>query len=478
MTKFAIAFLGTVVLAGCTTVGPDYSAPDKPAFEIEWTDFAQANANTSRSASLDPEWWNTFEDPKLSALVAEASAANYDLRQAFLRIGETRAAYRAQVGRRLPEISADGSAQRLRTSENGQIPIGRLPGASPETNLYDLGVGARWEVDLFGRVSRAVEAAGARADVAAELYDGVLIAVQADVATSYLEMRSLNAQIEAVRDSIAAREKSVELVAQRTSIGSASVYERVQAEAGLRELEATLPLLESDRRRAVYRIATLIGTSPAQIEDRFERVQLNTLPDVLVPVGLPSRLIERRPDIREAERLLAAETAEIGVARGNRLPSFALTGGIGVQATDFADVFSTDSLNWSLGGLFDFTLPFMGGDRLNQEVIIAESEAARAQLRYEQSVLTALEDVEASLVLYVELRRSVHTLQDSLTIQRRATRLAKQRYDSGYSRLFEYLEQQEREAQLDRLVAERKGKVAASVVQIYRALGGSLNTGA
>ena len=458
---------------GCATVGPDYAEPPKPQFELEWSAFAKANA--AQTGEYRSDWWGVFDDPQLTQLIEEATNANYDIREALLRISEARAVYRAQTGQRLPQIGADGTAQRLKSSENAQIPLGQIPGASPETSIFSLGVGASWEIDFFGRVSRAVEAAGARADVARELYDGTIIAVQADTAAAYFEMRGLDSQIAATKEGIAARERSVELSRKRANAGAGSRYELSQAQSGLRELRAALSPLEAERRTAVNRLAILTGKSPAQMEGRFASHPLGKLPDILVPTGLPSSLLERRPDIRAAERELAAETAEIGLAEANRLPRFSLTGSVGVEATEFSDLFSSDSVKWSLGGLFDFTLPFLGGDRLNQEVIIARSEAQRAGLNYERTVLAALQDVEGSLILYAELRKAVAELEAAKAEQQQTAGLAKQRYDAGYSRLFEYLEQEEKLTAIDNRLAQRRAQVAAAVVQLYRGLGGSLD---
>lgn len=468
-----IPIMFLIGLSACATIGPQYEEPPKPGFELSWTELAQSNA--AAGGELTSDWWNIFNDPQLTALVETATVKNYDIRDAFLRINEARAALRATQGQGLPNIGSRGSGQRTQVSENGQIPIGQIPGANVTTNIYDIGVSANWEIDLFGRVRRAVEASGARADVANELYNGVLLSIQAETAIAYFELRGLEGQIGAVNQAIAVRKKSLELVALQVKAGTASQYSLSQAKSGLRQLRTQLPPLQAAKKQSLYRLGVLTGQSPAEAEQAIVIEKIKAMPAIAVPVGLPSDLLLRRPDIRQAERSLAAETAEVGVALGNRLPRFSLTGTAGLQATDFGDIFKGDSVRWSLGGLFDFTLPFFAGNRLNEEVRIAKSEAERAELAYQKAILIALEDVEGALVQYVEQRKLVEEILGSIAEQERAVDLAKQRYRAGYSRLFEALTQQEILDNLNNNLAAARAGNAAAIARLYSSLGGSLN---
>lgn len=451
-----------LALAACTTVGPDYHPPERVVADY-W-------AGPAAAGPIAEEWWTRFDDSRLTALVEGASAANLDLRIARARLAEARALRDASEGRSQPQADAKGSATENRLSENGQLPIARIPGFRDDPfELFDFGFDASWELDLWGRNRREVEAAEARAGAAEASLAGALVTIRAEVARNYVDLREAQAKTESARQAAEARRRAAELVGQlyRSGEGSRLQYER--ALASLREAEAGVPPLAAEARAAAYRIALLIGRTSEDTVDLLQPASIPTSPPEIL-VGLRSELLRRRPDVREAERQLAAATAEIGVATADLFPRFRLLGSLGQQAREPGDLLSVDSTRFQIGPSFSW--PVFSGGRIRAQIRASDARAEGAAARYEQAVLEALRDSETAIVRFAAAAEAAEAAAAVLVRQREAYGLAELRYRAGEDSLLALLDAEAALIAARQRTAEASAAEAKAAVSLYKALGG------
>jgi NodT family efflux transporter outer membrane factor (OMF) lipoprotein len=427
-------------------------------------------AQGSGGAALRIErWWTVFSDPTLDRLIDLSIAQNLDVREAAERIEEARALRAVAAGGRWPEANAQGGVTRRRQSANGPIPIASIPLIERNQTIYDVGFDANWEVDLFGRTRRAVEAADARLGAATASAIGVRLAVAAEVARSYLAMRGAQRELEARTEAVNATRKTLDLVRLRVKEGDEPQASIARTEAELTALEARLPAVEAEVRSGALGIALLLGELPeAEVALADTRAPLQPL--AAFPVGERADLLRRRPDVYLAERQLAAATAEIGVQTAELFPRLAIGASAGFQALDTDDLFDTESQQYSIAPFVSWRI-FDGG-RVRASIRAADARARQAALGYERAVLAALNDAELALTRYELALDTVARQREAVRAARRSYEFADLRYREGDIALFELLDVERTLHDAEANLAIAHTNAATGLVALYKALGG------
>lgn len=452
---FAFAILA---LSGCA-VGPDYARPDM--------DLPKEFAVSASDVPAPESWWHVFRDPVLDRLVAEALAANRDLAAAAARIEQARAQGAIARADQLPSAGVDVSRSRDRASEMGSFP---LPPDAIETNTNRAVVRLAWELDFWGKYRRASEAARADLITAGAGRDAVRASLVAEVARGHFALQALDESLEIAERTRKGRRVALELLRVRFDAGVLSELELRQFEAEVHAAEAVVPALARDRSRQEGALAVLLGRSPRAIhEAAIERGTTPARDAVEVPAGLPSELLLRRPDLREAEARLMAANARIGVARAAYYPSISLTGILGGESQSLSDLFSGPARTWSLAaGLLQ---PIYGGGQIRGGVDLADARTREAAASYERSVAQAFKEVRDAIALQATAREALTARRAQVVALQRALSLAKLRYEAGVTGLLELLdaERQLLAVRLEAIGADRDRRNA--VVDLYLALG-------
>ena len=459
---FIPLLLATTLLAGCS-VGPNYVRPHT-AGSAAAPFIGAENAAVTRKAAID-QWWKLYDDPVLNRVVADAIAANTDIRVAAARIDHARAMLRDARSNRLPTAGINASAQRERLS-GAQT----LPGEAREGTVYDGGLSLSYEIDLFGRVSRGIEAAHGDTGAAQADGDAVRLAVIADTVRAYLDVTTSAEQLKVAQDTVALLDTSVRITGARVDVGRSDRLDVLRVMA-LRDQQAALvPQIVADRRAARLRRVTLTGRTPADLPADLTLQVITPQPAVLIPVGDGAALIARRPDVRAAERRLAAATARIGVATAELYPHISLGGSIGSTALGGMNVLGDGASRWALGPLISWTFPNTGAVRARIAAARADDAASLAQ--FDGTVLIALEETERALTRYARLRERIEMLARTRDEAQRAARITLARQREGRIDFLTVLDAQRTLASAETdLVAARRDATFAQV-DLFRALGG------
>jgi outer membrane protein, multidrug efflux system len=466
--KLIVAVLFLVLFAGCA-VGPDYEEP-KLAMPGGWQE-AQQKGVDIRPVEM-ARWWTTFNDPLLNSLVERAVKSNLDLRIAEARIREARASRAVVASGAWPTVDVSASYKRNRTSENA-LALGSLApqgGGNLEQDLFKTGFDASWEIDVFGGVRRGVEAADATLAASVESRRDVLVTLLGDVAKNYIDLRGFQRRLAVARANLKAQQDTLELTRIRFQAGLTSDLEVAQAEAQASTTMAQIPTLESALKQAAYSLDLLLGLSPGALwNDLANETTIPSLPPEVL-VGLPSDLLRRRPDIRFAERQLAASTAQIGAAMADLFPKFSLTGAAGLQSISASDWFTGRSRYWSIGPTISWPIFDAGRIRANIEVRNAQQEQSLTQ--YEKTVLAAFGDVEKSLVNYSREQARQQALTNAVASNRRAVEMANELYVRGLNDFLNVLDTQRSLYATENDLAQSEAAMASNLVALYKALGG------
>jgi multidrug efflux system outer membrane protein len=444
-----------IALGGCT-VGPDYVVPE---YEVPdaWESAAAADVEGEVPPILD--WWSAFGDPVLDSLMIRARDANLDLVIAVGRVSEARAFRAIAGGDYWPQ--ADGTGKYTW----GETPL--VPGGPTET--WNFGLGALWEIDLFGRVRRGAEAAGADFHASIEDYRDVQVSLYSEVATSYVNIRSLQARLLFAQSNVDSQRETMEVVTAREEAGIVPRLDVARARSNLANTEAVIPQLKTGLASEKNRLSVLLGEVPGDAGLRIGPYKAIPIPpDSLVSV-MPANLLRRRPDIRAAERKLAAQTARVGVATAELYPKLSLGGTVGLLAGGFSDL-GSDAVRWNLAPGFSWNL-FNGG-KVRGQIKVQEARVDQSLANYEKTILQALSEVESAIVAV----RQTRIRQDLLTIAVEAAQesvtLVRTQYIEGLTDFQAYLDAQRvLFNQQDQLAATR-GNVFVSVVVLNRAMGG------
>jgi outer membrane protein, multidrug efflux system len=463
-------------IVGCT-VGPNYRRPD---VQVPATWSASANDGVTTQSREIARWWKTFNDPELDGLIERAVQSNLDLRLAAARLREARALRGVAASDQWPTINISGTYTRNRQSEhvlpaqggalNGSSATGAVPSGTLEQDLFQAGFDASWEIDLFGGVRRAIEAADA--DVAASVEDlrDVLVTLLSEVARNYVEVRGFQRRIDIAADNIRSQQETLELTQSRFDAGLTSQLDVVQAASQLATTQAQVPTLDTVLKQGIHRLSVLLGLAPGALLSELS--QESPIPPVPpeVPAGLPADLLRRRPDVRRAERQVAAATARIGVAVADLFPKLSLTGTLGLQSNLLADLPFGSSRFWSVGPTLSWPIFDAGRIRANIQVQNAREEQRLTQ--YEQVVLTSLEDVENALVAYSREQTRGSRLAEAVEANQRAVELANELYIRGLGDFLNVLESQRSLFASQSDFAQSEVTMSANVVALYKALGG------
>lgn len=463
LRAFALSSLSALALSGCA-VGPDYVAmPPSPASSGP---FIAAGAPPVAPDPLPADWWRLYDDPVLDGLVADALAANTDVRQAVARIERARAGLRAARSGHLPQTTVGTSGGYQRHSE-GQV----LPGADREAWSYDAGIEVGYELDLFGRVNRSVEAA--RDDLAASEADAdaVRVIVVAETTRAYADAASGAAQLRVAREIVELLDRSLTLTSRRYDAGLESALAVAQIAALREQRAAEIPALEARRQAALFRLATLTGRAPAELPPIVGERSVALEIREPIPVGDGAALLARRPDIRAAERRLAARTALIGVATADLYPRITLGASIGSSGSNVGDILTGGPLRWALGSLLTWAFP-------NQEPVRARIAAAEADTRealaaFDGTVLLALEETETALSNYARALERRAALEAASEQAERAARITRAQEREGTINSLARLDAERTLAEAKAQLASQDAVVSRAQVDLFRALGGS-----
>jgi NodT family efflux transporter outer membrane factor (OMF) lipoprotein len=460
--RILLAAASALALAACTT-GPDYAPPSLP--HAAASPFVSlGNPAAAIPAPAEESWWRLYRDPVLDRLIGEALAANTDIRVAVARLAKARAALRGVKADRLPQaaIGAQANYDRAPASQ-------RLPGLAAERWSLDTGLDVSYEVDLFGRASRNVEAA--RGDVGAAEADAgaVRLAIVADTTRAYADAASAAERIQVAERIVALLDRSLSLTERRRAVGLANRLD-VARIAGLRDQrQAEVPALAAERQAALFRLATLIGRTPAELPaDAGARIATLRL-DRPIPVGDGSALLARRPDVHAAERRLAAATARIGVATADLYPRITLGGSIGSTAASIGDLFTGGALRWLVGPLLSWAI---NPAPARARIAGAQADTQAALATFDGTVLRALEETETALSSYSQLLRRRAALQAARDEAEAAVRVTRARQREGQIDSLETLDSERTFADSEAQVADADAAIARAQIDLFRALGG------
>lgn len=446
-----------LLAAGCV-VGPNYTRPSVPA-QPGWKE----QPATTNTATLPPEWWKVFNDAGLDTLEAQAVAANQDLKRAVARVTEARAVARVSQADLYPGVSANGAYSRDRRSRNQPI----VPGQPLETDTFSSSFDLSYELDLWGRVRRSVEAAKADAAAVATDLQVVLLTLTADVARNYQSLRSLDAERRVIEATIALRRDAVKLLTTRYQAGLINEVDVTRARTELANVEAELHAIIRSRAQVEHALAVLCGQPPAGFA--VAAIESSVEPPV-IPAGLPSTLLERRPDLVEAEQMLQAASARIGVAKAAFFPTLKLTGAAGLASADLGSLVEAPSRVWSVGP--SVHLPVFEGGRNRANLKAAEARHEQSIAKYRGAVLNAFREVEDALSDLGTLSAQGEAVNRALLAARDTAALANERYVRGLSNYLEVVDAQRSALQAERQVTQLRGQRVTATILLAKALGG------
>ncbi len=458
------------MLTGCT-VGPDFHPP---AANTQWNWGPQRTDVPSRTdtAEVDPRWWDSFGDPMLSSLVARVATQNLDLQTAAERVLQGRAQREVVASQGLPQISEQSSYARTRLSPLGD-PVALVvprPGAPLEFDVFQNGVSSSWELDLFGRVRRGVEAANADTQAAIEDRRGIALSAIADLAQDYMQLRGVQAELSIAERNLGLAQQDASLVQRRFDDGVATTLDLAQARAQQSTIDATVPPLRTQEAALINAIGLLLGEAPRALEAELHPPAAQPTVPPVVPIGLPATLVRRRPDVRQAEARLHSATAQTGVAVAEFYPDVTLMGSFGQQGLRFKDAFSLYSREFQVGP--SVSIPLFQGGRLRGTLRMRQSQQREAAVNFQKTLLQAWQEVDDALTAYAEAQRRRVQVADAAAQNATALRAARQRYVAGVIDFLNVNSTQSQLLQSENDLANSDAQIAGDLVALYRALGG------
>ncbi len=512
MRTIPVVLLMAMLFPGCMT-GPDYQKPDHKLPE-KWN--AQLEGGEKAEAAQLAEWWKGFGDSTLDSLVTRATEANFDLRIAETRILEARAGLQMTEGGLWPQVNASGSYRRSQSQKaaspkgsasaafsvsgtgigvtaTGVTPEGDVVSVSPDltgggnsrvnfspgsgkhvpgrqSDLFQAGFDASWELDLFGGTRRAVEAAKADIEAALENYRDVQVTLIAEVARNYFNLRRVQSSLDITNNNIRIQKETLDLVRSRFQAGLTSELDVKTAEAQLASTTAAVPALETAISQYIHRLGGLLGREPGALQDELSPIAELPKAPPEVPVGLPSDLARRRPDIRRAERELAAATARIGVATADLFPKFSLTGSIAGRGSHLGSIVQGSNNLWSIGPGIQW--PIFDAGRIRANIKIQNARQEQAFTVYEKTVMGTLEEVENALIAYAKEQNRFVSVTAAVEAQRRALEIARELYSKGLVNFLSVLDAERSLFAAEDQCAQSKAAILTNLVSLYKALGG------
>lgn len=452
------ALFAVLVLAGCASVGPDYHAPKEAPVTLQGVDPAQQT-----NEAFQAQWWKQFGDPTLDSLIVRAAKGSPDLRIAVARLKQARAALGTAKSQQIPDIETGVDYSRAREQQPG------FTDQRQTITSYQAGFDASWELDLFGGIRRSVEAARADAGAGEASLQDAQVTLFAEVARNYFDLRGTQLRIDVAKRDITNQQDSLKVINARVEVGTGAEQDLASAKARLASVEAQLPVLETQAQADQFRIAVLLGERPGELDIDLSPATFKPI-DVSLAIGGADEVLQRRPDIRIAERELAAANARIGVAKADYFPHITLGGFVGFLAGRSNDFGGADSRAWQLAPSISWS--GLNVQRVASGVRDARARAEEAQANYDRTVLSALEDVDNSLVGFNQQRIRVEKLVVQAKESRRAAELAKLRYDAGRTDYLELLDAERTQLSAEDQLAEAEAGINTRAVSLYKALGG------
>lgn len=462
MRSKALTCLVAALLGGCT-VGPEYARPKIGGSDGLWL------APVSFEA-VDPQWWRALGDAELDSLVADALVHNLDLRLAEARLQEARANSRAARGRTVPQLNATGSAAEQQVSENGQLPVKNIPGFQRKYSLFDVGLDASWELDLWGGVARSVQASDARAQAAAIRAEDTRLRIIAEVVRTYVDLRNAQARGGLLGQQARLRDEIARLMDLRYSGGESSRLDAENAHVRADNARAGLPESDASAHAAAYSLALLTGRPPEALAIMATRTAPLPVPPAIFGAGIRSELLQRRPDVRAAEADLIAAIADIGVETANLYPRFALAGNVGQQARSVSDLADSASTRFAIGPSFGW--PVFSFGRFRAQVRAANARADASAAAYEKAILGALTDSETAANRFAASMNARGSREKALGEAKVAVQLAEQRFQHGEDDRIQMLEARSAALQAEQSALAARADAAAGYVNFTKALGG------
>ena len=456
-------------LSACTTLGPDFETP-AAAIEAQWLE--RDNETLQTSAAVNSEWWTLFNDPVLDTLVQQAYEQNLSLQIAGLRILEARAQLGIAIGNQYPQLQElAGSMSRVNLSENSP----NFSSAADE-NFWtaNAGFNASWELDFWGQFRRGVESASANLGTQIASYDNALVLLTADVASIYIQIRTLEEQLTVARSNVETQEKGYQLAEIKFRAGDTSGLDPAQAMTQLRNTQAQIPTLQSQLRQSLHALSILLGMPPRDLGELLGESAIPEAP-AEIAIGAPAELLRRRPDIRQAELQAAAQSAQIGIAEAALYPSFSLLGSIGYTSSDtnqseLSDTFKSDSLGYSFGPSFSW--PILNYGQLKNNVRVQDARLEESVINYQNTVLEAAREVEDGLAGFIGAKSAAAYLSDSVKSAQQAVDLSMIQYREGATGFQRVLDSQQQLLVQQDQYTNAKGNIVLNLVSTYKALGG------
>jgi len=451
------------IMGGCISVGPDYKEPELNVPE----GWGGSTNGVSPGVSSISEWWSVFNDETLNGLIEKAATNSPDLKIAAERIEEAAALNGVAKSYWYPQIAAEGNITSLRASE---AVYSTLPPGKNKATYYSIGGSMGWELDLWGHVRRLVESSRASMQATIEAYRDTMVILYGEIAYQYIQVRTLQNRIELTRQSIRLQEETLQMTSDRNKAGLSPDLDLYQAKMNLAQSRAAIPPLRIALAKATHRLAVLVGDEPASLRElmQVDKSKIPVPPEEIA-VAVPADVMRQRPDVRAAERRLAAQTALIGVKKAELYPTLTLPGTLRIEAYSAGDL-DGDALSYGFGPGLRWNL-FSGG-RIRAEIKAEESRSRQAYIGYKQTILRALEDVENSMVSIREERLRVESLRDAVTASGKSLDLVKDLYKAGLTDFQNVLATEQAYMHNRDKLSAAEGNIAAYTVQLYKALGG------
>lgn len=471
-----VSTASVLLLAGCT-VGPDFHKPAPPydpnSFLTGRT--AADGASQPRVAPIEVSWWKSFNDPELDSLIKRAVAQNLDVKTATIRLAEARANAGVTAAAFFPSVNGNATAADIKLSDKGGSLFGggSSSGGSSSINpvsLYQYGFDATWTLDVFGKVRRQVEAGNAAIQASEIDRRGVLIQMMAEVARDYVQLRNAQMQLKIAQDNVNTAQRLLNLTRQRATAGLTDQLDVAQEQAQLTTTEATVPQAQQQVAKYINALSMLLGEPPRALQSELETPEAVPPTPAAIPVGLPSELLRRRPDIMEAEANLHQATANIGVAVASFFPSFNLLGMFGIESSATQDLFTTAARTYILGGMVQ--VPIFQGGKLVENLHLAKEKQKEAMVAYDKTVLQAFEDVDNALTDYDKEQQRRVLLTRAVDANQHAFALAQDRYTQGIATYIDVLNAQQNVLTSQRQLQDSTAAVSTDLVSLYLALGG------
>jgi outer membrane protein, multidrug efflux system len=461
-STFIVFFWAVMVFTGCAAVGPDYVPPEFNTQGTWHSDLKKGLFMEPADPDTMARWWSTLNDPVLTDLIELTVGENLDLREAQARIREARARRGISQSRLFPIVDSFGAFTQRRSSES--------TGSGTESKLYSAGFDAGWELDIFGGVRRSVEAADADLQAAEEDLNHVLVSLFAETALNYVETRTFQARIMVAEANLQTQEETYHLTRFRFEAGLIDELPVKQALYNLENTRSQLPILRTGLEASKNRLAILAGQQPGAIHHKLDTYGDIPVPPLQLAVGVPAETLRHRPDIRRAERRLAAQNARTGVAVADLYPKFSLSGSIGLESFSSTTLFNTGSHTWRLGPGIFWNVFDAGAIRRNIDVQSVLQE--QALIQYESAILSALEEVENALVAYAEEQYRRESLITATDAAYQAATISQDRFNAGLVDFNSVLDSQRSLLSFQDQLARSNGDVTANMIRLYKALGG------